>query len=179
MASRRTLLFVFVFVLAGAMLFLAIPAGGAPALQQAVTPRPSVQAPPKPTATVAAASDNSGANSPPGAYLALQINFAADWPWYGFSWQSLWTEVEWSSPDGLWHPVDGWRGTLDTVVVDPDSGLVTGWRYWWVSKHDLGGGPFRWVVRDAEGGAVLGMSDDFYLPAEINGRVVVPVNLTP
>ena len=52
------------------------------------------------------------------------------------------------------------------VAVDND-GLVT----WWVAPADLGKGPFRWQLFDAEGGSLLAVSEAFTLSAG-NGQVV-------
>ena len=74
----------------------------------------------------------------------------------------LWTAVQWQDGNKDWHTVEGWQGSFN-----PD-GMVT----WWVAPADLGKGPFRWQVFDAEGGHALAVSEPFTLPVG-NGQVVV------
>ncbi|MFQ5399227.1 MAG: hypothetical protein ACE5E7_06470 [Anaerolineae bacterium] len=80
----------------------------------------------------------------------------------------LWTAVQWRDHQGLWHDVQGWQGSLDEGNV----------KTWWVSEETLGAGPFRWVVYDGPGGAELGTSQTFSLPAKANEVVVVEVAVT-
>ena len=74
----------------------------------------------------------------------------------------MWTAVQWQDANKAWHTVEGWQGRFN-----PD-GMVT----WWVAPADLGKGPFRWQVFDAEGGHALAVSESFTLPIG-NGQVVV------
>ena len=173
---KKTLI-LFIGCLAVLLVFLpAMPAGGASLDPGSdATPRPTVHAPPKPVSEGGVRSVGAS-----GAEFLLQTDFADDWPWWtDFSWQSLWTVVEWQGPDELWYEVDGWRGNLDSVTVDADSGAVTGWRLWWVDKTQLGQGPFRWKVYESEGGSLLTTSSQFYLPPDTNTRVIVEVELVP
>jgi hypothetical protein len=107
------------------------------------------------------------------AAIELEATFPADWPWTELGWQTLWTAVEWQDPEGNWHAVAGWQGTLDEVGVE--DGAVVGRKTWWVDEGNLGAGPFRWVVRHQ--GEELGVSDPFSLPALRKGRTVVEVGL--
>jgi len=80
----------------------------------------------------------------------------------------LWTLVQWQDARGGWHDVTGWQGTLDG-----DSQM------WWVAEADLGKGPFRWRVYRGKGGALLGQSTPFDLPADIGKVVRVEVSIGP
>lgn len=72
---------------------------------------------------------------------------------------TAWTVVQFQTPDGAWHDVDAWQGSLDTFE---DSGLQ--FKQWTVAAENADQGPFRWVIYTAQGGAVWGVSDSFNLP---------------
>lgn len=80
----------------------------------------------------------------------------------------LWTLVQWQDALGGWHDVTGWQGTLDGDM-----------QLWWVDEADLGKGPFRWRVYQSRGGALLGQSALFHLPADIGKVVQVEVSIGP
>ncbi len=71
-------------------------------------------------------------------------------------WSSAWAVVQWQDGLGAWHDVEGWRGWL------PDNSRQ------WVVAQDFATGPFRWVVMAEPEGAVMGVSDSFYLPSAAN-----------
>jgi len=83
-------------------------------------------------------------------------------------WQQWWTVVQWQDERGDWHDVTGWQGILDGVLkIDQ---LDYGTKLWWVEKHDVGSGPFRWLVyrQGAVGSVTSGVpvsSAPFNLPA--------------
>ena len=72
--------------------------------------------------------------------------------------QDLWTVVQWQDQAGNWNVVEGWQGNFDQVVG------ADGFKTWWVAPRDRAKGPFRWVVYQGPGGALLSMSEPFYLP---------------
>jgi hypothetical protein len=67
--------------------------------------------------------------------------------------------VQWADPFGVWHDVDGWQGGLEPIGSG-DTFL----KQWTVSPDLYGRGPFRWVLYNALGDAVLGVSPGFMLP---------------
>lgn len=80
----------------------------------------------------------------------------------------LWTVVQWQDALGGWHPVEGWRGTLDTVHQG------TGVKTWWVAPEHLGTGPFRWVAYpDERSNVALAASEPFHLPAAASRKMVI------
>jgi len=48
---------------------------------------------------------------------------------------------------------------------------------WYVGKEDLGSGPFRWLVYDAQDGRLLATSDLFDLPERAGQTVEVAIML--
>ncbi|MBE2222581.1 MAG: hypothetical protein IAF02_13625 [Anaerolineae bacterium] len=113
---------------------------------------------------------------PEGGTIEMKAAFSSEWPWDQMMWQDLWLEVEWT--DGKeWFKVDGWKGNLDSI--DQEDGVWVGYKAWWVAEHDLGSGPFRWLVYDQEGGNLLVTSEEFTLPAERGQSTVVDVALNP
>jgi hypothetical protein len=139
--------------IACSLVVVGMPWASVPAAQADLPPRPTVpvQATTKP--------------SPPvGAWIKLQVQFPADWPWASVHWQDLWTVVQWQDAWGDWHTVEGWQGELDDVAVDA-AGMVSGHKTWWVAEKDFGTGPFRWVVTQGKGGTLLGASQSFDLPS--------------
>jgi hypothetical protein len=91
-------------------------------------------------------------NGPVGDFIELRVHS-------GSSLTVLWTVVQWQDPDGQWRDVDGWQGEIDEVTADG-----VGTKRWWVSKDDLGHGPFRWVIRERETGAQVAQTGPFSLP---------------
>ncbi len=92
-----------------------------------------------------------------GAYIELHIANE----------QTKWTVVQWQDGLGVWHDVDGWQGMPD------EQGHVR----WWVSSTEFGLGPFRWVIYDKPGGAILTVSHPFDLPQVARQQVVVEATL--
>jgi len=136
-------------------------------------PRVAADLPPRPPTPTPSSPATSGGPEVT-ASVALRAAFPDDWPWAEVGWQDVWTRVEWQDPEGEWHAVAGWQGTLDAVSMD--DGTVIGHKTWWVDEADLGTGPFRWVVLDQEE-TVLGMSEPFSLPALRKGTTAVEVGL--
>jgi hypothetical protein len=95
-------------------------------------------------------------DAPLGAYIVLQL---------GSSQSGTWTVVQWQDSAGGWHNVGDWQGPPE------DSG-----RQWWVAAKDFGKGPFRWLVTQGPGGAQVGVSGPFNLPASANQTVLVTVS---
>jgi hypothetical protein len=106
--------------------------------------------------------------------IQLQAQFSHEWPWNEVHWQDLWTVVQWQDAEGIWHDVEGWKGTLDDVTIGED-GQVVGHKTWWVSKVHLGEGPFRWLVYQKS--KRLALSETFHLPGSIGGTEFVQVVL--
>jgi hypothetical protein len=139
---------------------------------RALPPRP-----PTPTPTpIPARAEPAVRSGLDGGFIELRVRFPTAWPGRGSPWQELWTAVQWQHPDGTWHQVEGWRGTLDEVTAD-EGGAVVGHKTWWVAGRDLETGPFRWLVYGDQGGRLLVASDPFDLPARGGGRAVVEVTL--
>ena len=121
-----------------------------PALVQAGPDLPPRNPPGKPQAD----DDDDGDRAAPiGAYIVLRSQAGS------------WAVVQWVDSAGAWHNVEGWQSSL---------GPGTGKR-WWVDAKDFGKGPFRWVVTDGPGGAMVGASRSFNLPAAANQTVMVTV----
>jgi|GEM_PF-2566905 len=72
----------------------------------------------------------------------------------GRQFDDRWAAVQWQDGQGRWQTVDGWQGTV-----------VNGYQRWWVGKDLYAAGPFRWVILDRKGGALLVASEPFDLPA--------------
>jgi hypothetical protein len=101
--------------------------------------------------------------APIGGSIALCVQFPETWPWAEVHWQDLWTVVQWQDAWGDWHDVEGWQGNLEQVSVN-ESGQVVGEKTWWVARHDLGTGPFRWLIYQGKESRLLAASEPFYLP---------------
>lgn len=170
--AAPSLLFI-VFVLVG----IAV----APTMVKALPPRPTPLPTPEPTPTPAPPPPEPQPERVTGATVALSLSFPSDWPWETTGWQDLWTAIQWQHPDGTWHEVEGWQGTLDhvSVAAGEDGSIVVGRKAWWVGKDDLGDGPFRWVIARERDGAELAVSDAFSLPVEPRQTRTVEVVLTP
>jgi hypothetical protein len=108
----------------------------------------------------------------------LDVRYGQNWPWNDVHWQELWTYIQWQDPWGDWHDVEGWQGEPDHVEIK-DDGTVMSYKTWWVNEADMGKGPFRWLVTHGEGGALLVISEEFYLPEHGMIPVPVDVSLTP
>jgi len=76
----------------------------------------------------------------------------------------LWSVVQWQDAQGGWQDVTGWRGTV-----------VKGRTIWWVEQKDFGKGPYRWVVLQGEGGALMATSQPFNLPGQPQKPLVIDV----
>jgi hypothetical protein len=111
--------------------------------------------------------------SPTGGFIELRVAFPQTWQPAAGHWQEMWTVVQWQDDKGVWRDVDGWQGTLDEVQDGQ------GKKVWWVTKADLGKGPFRWVVTRGPGGAWLVVSESFHLPTRVGETVPVQVSLAP
>ena len=141
------LLFVAVFISLMVMFAPAKPA-------QALPPRPNT---PTPTALPPSApKETPDEDWLTGAYIRLQAATPDGAP--------LWCVVQWQDDAGNWRDVEGWRGYTED-----------GGKRWWVAPKDFGRGPFRWAVYGG-GGAVLGTSDVFSLPAAAGQETVVILN---
>lgn len=111
------------------------------------------------------------------ASITLHAAFSGDWPWYHLHGQHLVTVVQWQDGDGVWHDVEGWRGTFDQFDVAAD-GAAVGKKTWWLGAAHFGTGPFRWVVyRPSDWGQRLVTSESFDLPTRADARYVVAVAL--
>jgi hypothetical protein len=110
-----------------------------------------------------------------GGFIQLQATFPQAWPWGSAPWENLWTVVQWQDDKGAWRDVEGWQGSLDEIVTGAD-GTVVGHKTWWVSKSDLGRGPFRWRVYRSHAGWLLATSPTFDLPSQ--RHATTPVELT-
>ncbi len=143
----------------------------------AAAPPPPLPPIPTPTSTPAPQPASAPAT---GGFIELYIQFPSTWRWDEASshWQTLWTGVQWQGADGVWHDVIGWQGTLDGVTVAAD-GSVVGRKAWWVSRSDLGKGPFRWGVYRGRDRARLGVSEPFDLPSRAGSGMVVEISLEP
>ncbi len=113
-----------------------------------------------------------------GGWIELRVRFSPSWPWDRNHWQELWSVVQWKDERGYWRDVAGWQGGLNTITIAAD-GTVIGKQGWWVTKGDLGGGPFRWRVFRSRGGRVLATSEPFYLPDRVGESLWVEVSLGP
>jgi hypothetical protein len=83
--------------------------------------------------------------------------------------------VQWQDPFGLWHDVPTWQGSL--VLTDNRS---TPYQQWSISPELQGRGPFRWVVYNALGDTVMGVTPGFMLPdrSGVNLNVTVPQDVS-
>jgi hypothetical protein len=151
----------FVVLGLGVLLLVSLYAAVGTPVQPVAAARPTWTPGPAPTKTAypKGSLGMSGAGS-----IQLSFVFPTTWPWRTHHWQRPWTVVEWQDASGAWNEVGGWAGSFDEVRV-ADDGTVTGTKLWWVSKSDLGSGPFRWTVYLGEEGTMLGQSEPFHLPA--------------
>ncbi len=69
--------------------------------------------------------------------------------------------VEYGDSAGNWNKVDGWASKLVTATANLNVPFIQ----WTVLQANFGQGPFRWVVFNADGKSVWGISDSFNLPA--------------
>jgi hypothetical protein len=137
--------------LVAAILCVLVVAALLPTAAHALPPRPT------PTATLTPVSP-----SPPWGAIELHVQSAR---------LELWTVVQWQDRLGVWHDVEGWRGTLDEIVGG------VGKKVWWVARADFNKGPFRWAIYQSHGGRLLATSSTFQLPRTDNQTVVVEVSL--
>jgi len=127
------------------------------------TPYPTGQATPVPTATPQATATSApvppAPPSPPrGGFITLRVLSAH---------AEMWTMVQWQNEWDNWYDVTGWQGTFDEITYG------VGTKTWWVAKEDFGTGPFRWVVHESVGEAVVATSETFYLPDIVGETVTV------
>ena len=130
----------------------------------------SADLPPRPT-PVTPTSTPAKPEVPAGAWIELRVYPPPVDP--SFTWQELWTVVQWQDINGGWHDVEGWRGTPDRIAEG--AGLKT----WWVAEKDFGTGPFRWVVRHGQHGEYPTASETFTLPSAIGATLSIDVLLAP
>lgn len=124
------------------------------------TPYPTGQATPVGTATPQATATSAPAPPAParGGFITLRVPSAH---------AEMWTMVQWQNEWDNWYDVTGWQGTFDEIT----DGVGT--KTWWVAKEGFGTGPFRWVVHESAGGAVVATSETFYLPDTVGEMVTV------
>ena len=79
----------------------------------------------------------------------------------------LWTRIQWQDAASDWHDIEGWQG-----LFNPDQKVL-----WYVGEEHLGTGPFRWLVYESQGGALLASSAPFDLPARGGEVLHVKVSL--
>jgi len=124
---------------------------------QGLPPRPTLTPQPTPTAASSAQTE--------GALIELYVPTRQ---------MTLWTVVEWQDSLGGWHTVEGWQGILDEI-----NSADMGRKVWWVSRAEMGKGPFRWQVYQSQNGPLLVTSRLFDLP-HYNGEIVrIQVTLEP
>lgn len=99
---------------------------------------------------------------PRGAWIELQARSVTQ--------PGTWCVVQWQDESGNWRSVESWRGQFDQIV----DGI--GVKMWWVGMPEWGKGPFRWTIY--VGNQELGTSATFYLPKELNQKMVIPVMLS-
>jgi hypothetical protein len=80
---------------------------------------------------------------------------------------AFWTVVQWQDTNGGWHDVDGWQAPFD------EQHQVA----WGIAPDDFGKGPFRWVIYEGQGGAMIAASDPFTLPASAGEAVRIQLPL--
>jgi hypothetical protein len=130
----------------------------------------SAALPPRPT-PVTPTSTPTGPEEPAGAWIELRAYPPPGDP--SFTWQELWTVVQWQDINDGWHDVEGWRGTPDRVAEGAGS------KVWWVAQKDFGTGPFRWIVHLGQGSEHLVQSDPFTLPDAAGAILTIEVQLAP
>jgi hypothetical protein len=81
----------------------------------------------------------------------------------------LWTVVQWQDGFGNWHDVKGWQGTLESGDR----------KTWWVLAADLSTGPVRWALYENPTGALIGLSESFYLPSFAGETILAKVSVMP
>lgn len=114
--------------------------------------------PPRPEPTATAVSTK----APQGAFIQLETSGFIPGP------QGIWTIVQWQDNLGDWHDVSGWQGTTE----------LDGTQRWWIAPEDLGTGPFRWTIYEAQDGDLLAASEPFDLPEQTLQTTVVSVDQT-
>ena len=124
------------------------------------TPYPTGQATPVRSATpqVTATSAPAPSAPPRGGFITLRAPSAH---------AEMWTLVQWQNEWDNWYDVTGWQGTFDEITYG------VGTKTWWVAREGFGTGPFRWVVHESAGGAVVATSESFYLPDIVGEMVTV------
>lgn len=174
-AVVHSVLVVLSIVIVVAILFLTPmePVQAIPPWRPSLTPKPTSTPQPPPTLQPVTEDKLDG------VLIELRAEFPSEWPWYEIHWQDLWTVVQWqnnadsTNPGREWRNVIEWQGTLDYITIDEvdcsnpfcteRDDLVVGYKRWWVSRTDMGKGPFRWRVHGSPAGQVLVTSDLFHL----------------
>ncbi len=146
---RQTGTFI-VFVIASILLITFLFAPALPA-DAALPPRPT----PSPTSVTSGADPIQTTAAYGGGYIELNVAAAPS---------GLWTIVQWLDANGVWHDVEGWRGTAKNGSIE-----------WWVNPKDFHKGPFRWITFQSQGGKHLTDSPSFYLPDTSSQTVVVTI----
>jgi hypothetical protein len=103
--------------------------------------------------------------------ILLHISAGQGTPADGAAWAALWTLVQWQDGLSNWHDVDGWQGPPAGSITDPNH------KSWPVEERLFAKGPFRWVVKQGQSGAIIGASGPFYLPHDDSEVVKVDVKL--
>ena len=67
-----------------------------------------------------------------------------------------WVVEQFQTPDGAWHEVGAWHGTLEHSDLQ--------FKQCTVVSENADQGPFRWVIFTCQGAEIWGVSDNFYLP---------------
>jgi len=129
-------------------------------------PLPTATATPTPTPTLTPTLTLTPESEPArGSAIVLQVqSTAADW-------HSLWTTVEWQDVDGAWRLVEGWQGAFDTIKGE------VGYKTWSIPPSLFGQRPFRWVIYDQSGGAVLATSESFEMPRSAGQTITINITL--
>ncbi len=145
------------------------------ALPPRITPSPTATSTPEATPTSApiatptpqVLSTAPGANS---STLELVVK-ASSQAMSQYNWKSMWTVVQWQDESAAWHDVEGWRDALDTLDATGGS------KHWSVPDSLFGRGPFRWLIYERDGGALLATSATYQLPSGGGQTVRVEVTL--
>ncbi len=170
---------IFVVSVACVLLVIISLLASARALPPRPTPEPTAVPTAEPTPTPIA--QPVSPSRPEGSSIELRAQFPQTWPWAEVHWQALWTVVQWQDGWDNWRDVEGWQGELEEIAVSEggDAQCAVGSRVWWVTKTDLGKGPFRWQVYRGKDDALLATSDPFYLPDASDQTRAVEVSLAP
>jgi hypothetical protein len=83
--------------------------------------------------------------------------------------------VQWQDSFGLWHDIPAWQGSLAASGTSS-----TPYQQWTISPELQGRGPFRWVIYNPLGDAVIGVTPGFMLPdrSGVNLNMNVPADVS-